>query len=96
MVLKYFAGPYNCADAAGLVRRIGAGSCYILAAAISLPVAACTVGPDFHTPTAPLARNYLESGIPRSNPIIRTTRTGGPSTMTRHSIGLSISRTNRI
>jgi NodT family efflux transporter outer membrane factor (OMF) lipoprotein len=64
MVLKYFAGPYNCADAAGLVRRMGAGSCYILAAAISLPVTACKVGPDFSTPTAPLARNYLESNDP--------------------------------
>ena len=43
---------------------MGAGSCYILAAALALTVTACKVGPDFSTPTAPLARNYLESNDP--------------------------------
>jgi NodT family efflux transporter outer membrane factor (OMF) lipoprotein len=71
IVVQYFAGPYyrtierfRPANAAGLVRRMGAGSCSILAAALVLPVAACKVGPDFSTPTAPLARNYLETNDP--------------------------------
>jgi NodT family efflux transporter outer membrane factor (OMF) lipoprotein len=72
-VVQYFAGPYCRAidrfafrrnNGAGLVRRMGAGSRYILAAALALPVAACKVGPDFSTPTAPLARNYLETNDP--------------------------------
>jgi NodT family efflux transporter outer membrane factor (OMF) lipoprotein len=38
--------------------------CYILAAALALPVTACKVGPDFTTPTPPLAAYYLESDDP--------------------------------
>jgi NodT family efflux transporter outer membrane factor (OMF) lipoprotein len=73
MVVQYFAGPYyrmierfvfRPNNAAGLARHIGAGSCYVMAAALVLPLAACKVGPDFSTPTAPLAANYLESNDP--------------------------------
>ena len=72
-VVQYFAGPYcrvidrfafRSKNAADLIRRMGAGSSYVLAAALALTVAACKVGPDFSTPSAPLARNYLESNDP--------------------------------
>jgi NodT family efflux transporter outer membrane factor (OMF) lipoprotein len=73
MVVQYFAGPYyrtidrfafSTNNAAGLARRMGAGRRTILAAVLALPVAACMVGPDFTTPTAPVAANYLESNDP--------------------------------
>ena len=38
--------------------------CRILAVALALPFAGCTVGPDFTKPSAPVADKWLESGGP--------------------------------
>ena len=45
----------------GLLHRFAEERWRILSAVLVLPLAACMVGPDFHTPTPPVATNYLES-----------------------------------
>lgn len=45
-------------------RRTVSVRCRILAVALVLPFAGCMVGPDFATPAAPVAGNWLESADP--------------------------------
>jgi NodT family efflux transporter outer membrane factor (OMF) lipoprotein len=51
----------------GIVDYFGATRHAILTAALMLPFTACMVGPNFSTPAAPIAQNYLESGNPSVN-----------------------------
>ena len=44
--------------------RIRRGILRLLVVALAIPFAACKVGPDFATPTAPVADQWLESGDP--------------------------------
>jgi hypothetical protein len=48
--------------ATSLVRYFSVARQGVLSATLILPFTACMVGPDFVTPTAPIAAAYLESG----------------------------------
>jgi NodT family efflux transporter outer membrane factor (OMF) lipoprotein len=50
--------------ATSFVRYFVAARQRMLSATLMLPFTACMVGPDFVTPAAPIAANYLESGNP--------------------------------
>jgi len=61
--------------------------CLMLVGSLALLCAGCLVGPDFSSPSAPVADKWLEAGNPSVDTRNQSIETGGKCSTTRFSTG---------